>query len=263
MKNKLNSLSVLILLLSLPIFANAETWRLNHFDISGDLNFSDDFEDGLRNSPPTASLIDSFGNTTEGGGALQFDSSDGGFLVVHPPFPDALRDVAVFNQAVVDLPTGGTTAQARFQPMLAEIAGGTSADAYGMFITSFSGGAFLAIAQDFFGNPSAVFLDAAGTVYGADNINLPGVTGDIVLELALDQSTDLVTPRYSIDGGTSFVEYGAWSFSGALIDVNYMPLFPGDFVGIGAYGQTAVPIPPAFGLLLAPLALMVRRVRDN
>ncbi len=256
MKGKLNSQSVLLAFLLLPLCASAETWHLNQIDIFGDLNFSDDFGDGLRNSPPTSSLIDQLGNTTEAGGALQFDSSDGGFLFSLPPFPDALRDQVIFNQPVADLISGGTTLQAHFQPMLTAIAVGSIADLYGIFITSFAGGAFLNVAQDFFGNPSVVYLDEMSNVIGIDAINLAGVTGDIVLDLSLDQSTDLVTPRYSIDGGVSFEEYGTWDFASGLIDVDYTPLFAGDFVALGAYGQTAVPIPAAVWFFASALGVV-------
>ena len=261
MKTGSASLWVVVSLLCAPVFAHAETWRLNQLDIIGDVNFTDDFADGLRNSAPTSSLIDQLGNTTEGGGALQFDSSDGGFLFMNPPFPDAIRDQIVFNQPVVDLVSGGTALRGHFDPMLTEIASGSTADAYGIFISSFSGGAFLNVSRDFLGNPTVAYLDETGAAVGFDGINIAGVTGDIVLDLSLDQTTDEVTPRYSIDGGTSFIEFATWDVSGALIDVDYTPLFPGDFVALGVYGQTAVPVPPAILFLGSGIAALVFRRR--
>ena len=241
--------------------AYSATWLLNEFDVFGTgspVVFNDTFDDGDRFSPPTSSLVDYVGsNVGETGGYLTFDSGNGGIFMDLPPTGpdsnDVMRDAVFLNNPITDQLTSEQKVVGAFDPLLGQMRSGRG-DTYGIFLSSFSGGAFLSVSKVLGTGPAVIFEDEAFNIIGTDVIS--GVSGDIVLDLALDHSTDLVTPRYSVDGGLSYIDYVDWDFNAGLVAVDYTPAFPGDFVAAGALGQTAVPLPAPVLLFCSALGAL-------
>jgi hypothetical protein len=107
----------------------------------------------------------------------------------------------------------------------------------------------ISVAAQFVGVLAVAFHDnrnfvdpEADALIGQEFVPTSSITGNIVLELLVDHDTDTVTPRFSVDGGTTFVEGSDWGN-----DAQPGPVFDtGDeafvaFLGFGPAGA-AVPV---------------------
>ena len=237
-------------------------YALDELRVTGNLEFLDDFEDGSRTSPPTSSLQDWRGTrATEAGGYLVLDS-DNGFY----PRPDLGRDLhwlmglVELVPPIVDGGSGTTTISASFRP---DVPGsgfdGRMYEHYAIAAgTEGSQSVELGIASWFVGVLNVTFSDNRRFAAGEDDILgqhfLPtsSITGNIVLELVVDHATDTVTPRFSVDGGTTFIEATDWGNP-----AEPGPVFDTGDVAFAAYFGFG----PAAGA--APVEIDVRPLNDE
>lgn len=238
-------LSTLIILFLYQSAAYAAyEWRLRSFESSGDVNFFDDFDDGLIDTGPTGSFFNwNNATNTENAGDLVFTDADGinpagafGFdLVSFGPIPDD---------------GGVTTLTGVFQPDIAAVQSLPEASGYWIQIFREGGGdgAFLGVFSDGLGNASVAFLDDTSPV-PIDSQIVTVASGDIVLQMDLDTTNDLIVARYSTDSGTSF---SVLSGSAGLVG-------NGRFLAGGQGPMSAVPIPQTVWLLMMGLAPLCRR----
>ena len=239
-----------------PVFAQdfGFDYALDEFRMTGNVEFFDDFEDGSRTTPPTSAFVDYNGTVTvEADGFLVLDSENGSF-----PRPDLGQDLdwiegLVDAPLIVDGGSGVSTISASFRPDVppAGTDGGMDSH-YGIYLgTEGVQGVEIFVEQTFAGIASIVFYDnrlapSPAARLGWAALPVSGITGNIVLELVVDHASDTVLPRYSADGGATFVEGHDWNFAaapGPVFDVR------GDaFVSIFGFG----PVPePGSGLQFA------------
>jgi len=190
----------------------AFVWQLDSLVATGDVVFSDEFDDGIVNVPPTSSLQTFFGTVSEWGGHLLFSDADGAHLDVDPfmGVPGTLIDAVYLLSTIPDNGTG-TTWTGSFIPNLSAITTLPIYSGYGIQINNatafgptspFFGQANLGVVSDGAGNAIVGLLD-----HHFDQIDfavISGTSGNIVLSLQADPINDLVSASYSLDGGSSF-----------------------------------------------------------
>ena len=227
----------------------AFTWKLDTLEASGDITFSDDFDDGLLNVPPTSNLAVFLGTVAEAGSNLIFSDSDGTGVDVLP-VPGTMRDTVNLTTSIPD-DGAGTTWTGSFVPELGAIVGLPNGSGYGLQLNNAS-----VLAEETFAQATiAVISDGAGnalvglfdeTLVAIDSAIIGGVSGNIVLSLIADPSNDVVSGAYSLDGGNNFT-----AMAGTVT-------IPGTLTA-WAFGQmTPVPLPavwPLFAVSLVVLAI--------
>lgn len=245
-------------------------FQLNQFSLYGDANFFDDFEDTV----PTTMLNFSGSTTTESGGALNFSSADGGMLVGGGAPGAYIRDEVFANILLPEAGSGGTYVTGWFDSDLSQLTSNPldTSSGFGISILGTGTGAQLGVFNNFdlagtnllpagaAPTPTIFFNDLTygGALNGYDRLDPGTIVGDIILDMYVDPVTNLIFPSYSIDGGTTYITADLWdsasdfgTFAGTVIYPS-----PNDVIGT-AFGQTAVvPLPPAFALMLAPLAML-------
>lgn len=190
-------------------------YALDAVSVSGNLNFSDDFGDGLRNSPPTSAFADYNGTVTvEQGGFLILNSTNGSFprpdLGVNENWIEGLVDLTT---PIVDGGMGTTVLSASFRPDVPPAGlDGSMLSHYGVVLGTAGLQSVEIGVQNLFDVAVRIFFfdNRTGGFLGQDAIPPSSITGDIVLELVVDHATDTVLPRYSVDGGTTFVDGADW-----------------------------------------------------
>jgi hypothetical protein len=254
--------------LTVPAFPawSAFEFALDFYSVTGDgvTDFSDDFNNGVLD-PPLFSVLP--GTVTESGTHV-FLSDANGSLPLGPPFAPmtATDTIGGFAAPLSDVGAGTLTISARFRNDAPAIASQPTGPSFGIDFISLDASNLLQedislfVAKDTAGDVSAFFIndDLSGGGTWADHLNgadgadkIPTVTGDIVLELVLNQSTNLVLPRYSVDGGVSFIEFAGWDdISGGAQTFNFSDL-GGSFPT--AFGTGFVPVPAAFPLFVSAL----------
>jgi hypothetical protein len=243
-----------------PVLALRFDYALDELRVTGNLEFFDDFEDGSRRDPPTSAFVDwSTTVSIEEGGFLILDSDNGSY-----PRPDLGQDLdwiegfVDLSIPIVDGGSGTTTITASSPPDLPEPFSlhydGGMYPHYGIYLgTEGNNGVEISfhelipgVLRIFFWDNR--FYDDPTTVgmLGEETVPTSSITNNIVLELVIDHATDTVLPRYSLDGGASFVEGSDW----------WAPAQPGPvfdtgnetFVGALAFGYVPE---PGTGLLVA------------
>lgn len=190
--------------------------QLLEFQIIGENAFFDDFEDGLRFNPPTLFLGVLDGVTTESGGALQFNDADGAAQfenilfdrVASPgPFTDGGGGSVLTARWGADLGPNEIIALAIWNPALDDrrLAFRISApDASGLI----GGGASPCAGLQASYQPG----NFGTSISGCDAIDPADITGDILLQLVLDDERNEARASYSIDGGMNFVTQSGFDF---------------------------------------------------
>lgn len=261
----LRSTGLLIVLigLALPISASAVEFALDRFTLSGTVSFDDEFDDGSLNLPPTSGMPDQVGTTTEAGGFRLFTETDGASIVPVMGGSIAVDTATVTNAAIMsggsaltsiegvwraDLPPGDPLVQSSYGIGLDDP---SASDIETIFLIVRSDGA-------------SVFIDFTDRFFfaGRETLSLAtfAAATSVVLGLDLDHTTGLVTPRYSLDGGATFVQGSNWGF--AATPIAAFQTTPSMFAF--AQGVSFLPVPePALTLLLclAGLGAAARRRR--
>ncbi len=256
---------------SAPVWANdfGFDYALDEFRMTGNVAFFDDFEDGSRTTPPTSAFVDYRGTVTvEAGGFLVLDSDNGSF-----PRPDLGQNLE-WVEGLVDAPqlvdggSGASTISASFRPDVPPpgFVDGTMFSHYGIYLgTEGLQGVEITLDQAFSGLLRISFYDnrlfpsAAGRL-GTAAVLVSSITGNIVLELVIDHAIDTVLPRYSVDGGATFVDGVDWNLParpGPVFDV-------GSEASVSLFAFGAIPEPGTALLLcggLIGLAAHGRRLR--
>ena len=201
----IKSIAIVAPLLAFSTIVNATYfWQLDSLEANGDINYSDDFSDGLLNVLPTSRLSVFLGTVTESGGSLQFTDSDGAG-VSSIPSPGTLRDTVLLDSIIPDNGLG-TTWTGSFIPNLLSLTTLPIGSGYGVQINNAGNPNFeqatLAVVSDGNGNTGVGLFDSLNNLVDSALIN--AITGNIVLSLHADPVNDLVTGSYSIDGGSSF-----------------------------------------------------------
>jgi len=191
-------------------------FEFESFTVTGSITFDDDFEDDLRDSLPTSLLVDQADGTAtvEEGGALVLSDSDGSADTFIGSAILRADTVSLESMPITNSGSGSTTVTgsvmrtfvAPTELQTTQFAGvqfGSTTDSdvttLGVRLTDHS--------------VAIVWLEIVAGVrvfLGSDSFTRDDTTGDIVLELSLDQSTDSAVARYSLDGGSTFVEQGDW-----------------------------------------------------
>jgi len=184
--------------------------------VSGSVSFADDFEDGLRNSPPTSLLVDDADGTTtlEEGGVLVMSTADGSAETVDGNTVLRSDTVVLETMPIINAGSGSTTVTGALSPSFSTSSPARTIRFAGVELASTTGsdrtevGVFLASRS-----VTIAWLEVvAGTrsLLGSHTLGRDDVTGDIVVEISLDQALDSAVVRYSPDGGANFVEQGSW-----------------------------------------------------
>lgn len=195
---------IVFLFLIVSLDANAAfSWQLDYLEASGDVNFSDDFSDGILDVAPTSQLSVFLGTVTESGGALQFSDSDGAGLS-SIPLPGTLRDTVLLNSVIPDSGSG-TTWTGSFIPNLSSMAALPPSSGYGIQINNAGNANFsqatLGVFSDGNGNTGVGLFSFSQLI---DSAIINSTAGNIVLSLDADPANDLISGSYSTDGGGSF-----------------------------------------------------------
>ena len=207
-----------------PVFAAGFDYGLDELRVTGNLEFVDDFEDGSRTTPPTSAFVDySTTMSVEENGFLVLDSDNGSF-----PRPDLGVDLE-WIEGFVDLATpivdggsGTTTISASFRPDVPPAGfDGTMNSHYGIVPGTEDFQSVEIGVAEFLGTLNIFFFDnrifadpgTGGSLGQAFVFPLSSITDNIVVELAIDHASDTVLPRYSVDGGATFVEGADWQFA--------------------------------------------------
>jgi len=238
-------------------FALGFEYALDEFEVTGNLAFYDDFEDGLRDSPPTSALLDwQTSVSVEQDGHLILDSDNG--FILRP-------DIGVgWIQGLVELSTklpDGGTGTSTFAVSVRPDVPGLWPDHYGIVLEEYPdrGGIELGVRRlgtsDFL---EIFFLDNETSVRLATDLPpIASLSGNIVLEMIVDHATDTVLPRYSVDGGVTFKGGADWLQS-ALPGPIYVTEDEADVVFF-AFG---VPEPSVYLLLATGLVWLLVRCRQ-
>jgi len=190
------------------------------FAVAGPVNFADDFADGQRDSVPTSALVARNDGTVtvEDGGVLVLSDADGSAETITGSTVLHMDTVVLESMPITNSGTGMTTVTGALSPF-PDLALPTPAET-----SQFAGVAFgsttdsndVSIGVMLAGNSVAIVLmetlAGTSTILGSDTLLRGDVsTSDaIILQISLDQSLDSAVARYSLDGGTSFVEESAW-----------------------------------------------------
>ena len=239
-------------------FATAFDIQLLEFQIIGENAFFDDFEDGQRDSPPTSFLFTESGVTTESAGALQFTDADGFAQSGNVLFDRVLASPAFFTDG-----GGGSVLTARWASDL----GSNGLVTFAIWDPGFSdrtlafrigttdpGDLIGGVSSPCAGLQASVQPGNFGTALsGCDAIDPAGVTGDIVLQLVLDDERNEARVLYSVDGGMTFVAQ-----SGFDVVPGSVSIFAGPEVVIMAAGAI-IPEPSTAALLICAILAMARR----
>lgn len=246
-------------------------FEFDSFAVAGSVTFADDFEDGDRGSAPTSALVDrSDGTLTlEEGGALVLSDSDGSAETITESTLLRADTVVLESLPITHSETGTTTVTGELSPLpgfilptpdqTRQFAGVELGSTTHFDVTSV--GVMLA------GNSVTIVwmevVDGTSTMLGSDAVPRGDVSMSegIVLEISLDQSIDSALARYSLDGGSSFVEQGSWDSPPVAGGFDFDQDL---FAQLSASAQT-VPEPSrarlgATGLLLLALLRRVRNV---
>lgn len=244
-----------------PVFAVGFDYGLDELRVTGNLEFLDDFEDGSRTTPPTSAFVDYRSTVTvEGDGLLILDSDNGSFprpdLGVNLEWIEGLVDL---TPPIVDGGSGTTRISASFRPDVPpEGFDGRMNSHYGIVLGTEGFQSVEIGIGNVLGFPNVFFYDnrifadpTTGGSLGQDYVfPLSSITGNIVLELVIDHASDSVLPRYSVDGGATFVEGADWIYAarpGPVFDTGNEA-----FVSFFAFGE--VPEPGTLCLLGGGLA---------
>ncbi|MDJ0868942.1 MAG: hypothetical protein QNK03_22730 [Myxococcota bacterium] len=193
---------------------------LDWLEVTGNQTFFDDFEDGLRDAPPTSLVVDAGTTASEANGLLHLRDADG--YVIHgfgEPWIAGSVDLAV---PIVDQDSGTTTIRASLRPELPP-ADGISHHFLMLYhpeTEDWRDSVELGVQYLFGTTPVINFYD--NRFCGPSSCPPQGylgwslydpatVTGFLVLELTVDHVADTVTARYSLDGGSTYVEPADWT----------------------------------------------------
>lgn len=242
---RLRSVALLLLLSATPLPASASgfDFALERFVVSGGVSFVDEFDDGLRDSGPTARLRDRMGTrVSESGGVLRLSDGDGaGHWWV--PFRDRSRDWLALNLPIT-VSSGATTIEGEF----GWPASAGTGDSFGIGAAAYDGVAwqargYVVSVEDVTAADYANFDDSLAACFVRDGlvamlsavvddsipfafrgisacqpIDRTAITGSIVLRLRVQPTPPNVampvSAEISIDGGVTFTADSNWSGGG-------------------------------------------------
>lgn len=252
---------IALMVTGLPASAWALEFALDRFTVTGAISFDDTFDDGLLNIPPTSLMPDTVGTTAEAGGFRLFSDADGAAISQVPGGTLAV-DTA---QVAAGISSGGTSvttidgvwrADLPTDPTLFTSYGIGFDDPSAMDLETI----FLLVRAD--ANFAIIDLQDRTFLFGRDLIPIAtfAQASSVILGLDLDHATGLVAPRYSLDGGTTFVQGSSWSTP--AIPIQAFQTTP--TMHAFAQGQTFTVPEPALALLvcLAGLGSLARRNAD-
>lgn len=261
---------------------------VDDFAVSGNLDYSDDFNDGSRTTPPSSLLVDSQPfpmdlsvgetGTAEMGGYLVLEggantlstaASANPILAtsaksedfVRGPLAGMVRDTVYLNEPITDGGSGKTTITASFAaevPTTSTAAACPATEAYGMFVAGANEAtqtyqASMVKASSAGTNALQLsFVDQDARVIDRAVIQDfdKTVTGNLMLRLTIDHLKDTVVPSYSVDGGATFSKFN----EGAALGVYSEAIGDEVYAGVLAEGPAPAPEPAAPTSYLALLA---------
>ena len=195
-------------------------FALERLEVSGNQTFLDEFDDGLRNSPPTDQIVDQLDTVTnEAGGVLLFQDADGSIVSLAPEgtvFTDA---PFLSSPAIVEGASGTTQIAARWVADLPVVdpSGNTS---YRLVLTDPTDvdneEVFASLLMNDFGSgpQPQLFVSATGPnagFYGQDFPTLADLTNasTITFIFDVDHATNTLLPSYQFDDGP-IIAGGSW-----------------------------------------------------
>lgn len=209
-------------------------FAVERFEISGAVQHVDVFDDGLRDSGPTARLRDRLGTrVTESGGVLRLTDRDGAARAL-PPFPAPwFTDFVLFNRAIVTS-SGVTTIEAEFRPDIptdtssgygisvgAVTTAGLPGDGLVLGLISLRDigagpGSLIPGACLVMDRPVVLLQDEALGVRACQPVDAASITGAVILRLGVSTTPAdpafRVSASFSLDGGATFVAGSAWAW---------------------------------------------------
>jgi len=255
-------------------------FRLLELEVVGQSAFFDDFEDGLRFSAPPTSILLDLGNfstnnrtvTVESGGALIFTDTDGARQFTSENGIPLVNDGVRYDNVPRFLDGAGN------YTILATLAPVTPTESYQAFLLDLT--AFDVSPQERFlfgfdwrsdqlefGSPCGSGFQAwafvADAYLACNGIDPAAVTGDIVMKLTVNDTTNELNYLYSTDGGATFLAMSEFEFSGAQV-ANFPPLAffgSGSGVTLNIVAEGLLPEPHVALLLLIAAGAVLRRKR--
>jgi hypothetical protein len=267
---------------------------VDDFTVSGNLDYSDDFNDGSRDTLPSSLLLDSQPfpldqsvgrtGTAEMGGYLVLEGGGSGSLspaataanpilatsaksekFVRGPLAGSVRDTVFLDEPISDGGAGLTTVTASFAAEVPRdaVAACPAAEAYGMFLaganeaTQAFAGVYLKATSAGANAVQLSFVDQDSKVIDRAVIHDFDTTvgRDLVLRLTVDHLADTVAPSYSVDGGTTFAKFD----NGATAKVYSSDIGDKVYAGVLAEGPApdAAPASPVSYLALLATGLLI------
>lgn len=249
-------------------------FEFDSFAVSGSVDFDDDFEDGLRDVAPTSALVDRNDGTVtiEAEGALIFSDSDGSALEIDGTTVLRTDTVVLESMPIINSGTGTTTVSGALSssagfvlptpPQTSRFAGVE----FGSTTDSDATSVGVMVAGD---SVSIVWMEVVAgidTILGSDTLDRGDLsTSDaIILQISLDQTLDLAMVRYSLDGGSSFIEQTNWDSPPELGGFDFdQDLFAQLSASAQTVPEASSPLLGAAGLVALGLLRKIRNVSER
>ncbi len=242
-------------------------FEFESFAVAGSVTFNDDFEDGLRDSGPTSLLVDSADGTTtvEAGGGLVLSDADGSAETIDGETVLRMDTVVLQSLPILNSGSGTTTLTGTLSGSFVLPTPFDTTQFSGVQLGSTSDSDRTVVGVELVGaGVSVALIEVVGgirTILGSDPIARGDVSENFVLEISLDQSLDSASVRYSLDGGSNFIEQGSWDSPPVAGTFDYDQNL---FAQLSAFAET-VPEPSAWLLSVTNLTVLalLARVRNG
>lgn len=222
--------------------AQGYDYDVTELELTGASPFFDDFADGERSLPPTSSLQDILGTTTEGVGSLRLTDADGAAPTSFPNGATGGNNVALLTSTGFFDGAGPASFITTWSGPLPTLSGDEYTDAFGevlfffpepvdpgpqTFSLSVTASGFLGTlpfveCQHADPQVAMLYTEPFLTIAACDPIDPGDVTGPIVLRLDFDDAGNAFSFAYSLDGGASFKPSSSWALPIASLPVASM-----------------------------------------